>query len=212
MKSTRSLIQVAGLTLLTAGSLPASVFVTNPTAPWYPNGSVVSIGTVFDVGSTAVSIRALGLFDKDGDGLEHSETVALFSTDQTLLGSVTLQSGTGPLLRDGTRWANLTTPIALKANTTYVLAWTGHADSQVNVGAAGSITLNPLFTFNGPGYSYSETGIPGLLFPPLDQRSTGLFAFGGNMELVPEPAAGWIVAAGLLGFAAWRRGRSRVND
>lgn len=213
MKSTRSLLQVASLTLLTAGSVPAAVFVTNPVGAWDSSGSEVSIGTVFNVGSTPVSIKALGLFDKDGDGLEQAEEVGIYALGQvpTLLGSVTIQKDQGSVFHDGTRWENLAKVIDLQANTTYVLAWSLHSRTvPVTVTNPTGFTLNPLFTLDGLGYAYSETGIPGLNFPNLDQRAVGHFAFGGNMELVPEPSAGLVVGAGLLGIAAWRRGRNRV--
>lgn len=213
MKSTRSLLQVASLTLLTAGSLPASVFVSNPTGGWFDGGSLVAIGTQFSVGASPVSIGALGLFDENGDGLANSELVGIFSLDKTLLGSVAIKAGTGSVLHDGTRWENLTTPINLQANTQYMLAWSVRPSADmVNVGSSSQVTVNSPFTLQGVGYSYTETGIPGLNFPELSQRTVGLFAFGGNMEVVPEPAAGWIVAAGLLGFAVWRRARAGVRD
>ncbi len=214
MNPTRNLLQVAGLTLLTAGTLPAAVFVSNPTGGWYDGGSLVSIGTLFSVGSSPVSIKALGLFDQNGDGLERSEQVGIFALGPTptLLGKVSIQEGTGSVFHDGSRWENLTTPITLSANTSYMLAWSVQRDAvPVNVSTANQVTVNPPFTLEGIGYSYTETGTYGLNFPNLSQRSVGLYAFGGNMELVPEPAAGLIVAAGLLGFAGWRRRRSSVE-
>jgi hypothetical protein len=213
MNSRKTLLGVASLTLLAAGSASAQVFATDPKGEWVGGGSVVTIGTDFTVGNVGVTVGSLGIFDKDGDGLERAEEVGIFRADKTLLGSVTLKSGTGSLFHDGTRWENLTTPIALNANTTYFLAWTVHPlkDSGVTLNIVkdpSEVTINPLFSLAGNGYLYTDTGVPGLNFPGQGERSVGLFAFGGNLALVPEPATvGLATALGLLGLAGWRRCR-----
>lgn len=213
MNSPKTLLGVAGLTLLAAGSASAQVFATNPSGTWEDGGSVVTIGTQFSVGNLGVTVGSLGLFDKDGDGLERAEEVGIFDSSKNLLGSVNLKSGTGSLFHDGTRWENLTTPIALAANTTYFLAWTVHPlnDNGVPlnlVNNPANVTINPLFNLAGSGYQYTDTGVPGLNFPGQSQRSVGLYAFGGNLALVPEPATvGVAMGMGLLGLAGWRRCR-----
>lgn len=213
MNSPRTLLGVASLTLLAAGSASAQVFATDPVGTWSDGGSIVTIGTDFTVGNVGVTVGSLGIFDKDGDGLERAEEVGIFRADKTLLGSVNLKSGTGSLFHDGSRWENLTTPIALNANTTYFLAWTVHPLKDGGVPLTivtdlANVKINPLFSLAGNGYLYTDTGVPGLNFPGQGQRSVGLYAFGGNLALVPEPATvGVAMGLGLLGLAGWRRCR-----
>lgn len=210
MNSTRNLMGLASLTVLTAGSASAAVF-WNPSGNWSDGGSVVAIGTPFSVGDAAVTIRSLGIFDMDEDGLEYAEQVGIFTTDKTLLGSVEIKAGTASPLRDGTRWEDLTLAINLNPNTEYVLAWTVRQNGvPINVAQPGYVFVDPLFNLAGTGFTYTETGVEGLNFPNQGQRSVGLYAFGGNMELVPEPmTTGLVAGAGLLGFAVWRQRRNR---
>jgi len=209
MNVTRTFLGAATLSVAAAASASAAVFATNPSGSWADGGSVVSIGTFFSVGDAPVTVRALGIFDRDEDGLEYSEQVGLYDLDKNLLGSVTVKAGTGSSLRDGSRWEDLLSTITLNPNTTYVLAWsTRQNGNPLNLAAGPYVTIDPAFTLESTGYFYTETGIPGLHFPNQNERSPNFFAFGGNMELtlIPEPAAaGALIGVTLLGFGAWRR-------
>ena len=69
-------------------------------------------------------LTSLGFFDQNQDGLENSHMVGIYDQAHTLLGSVTVKAGTASTLHDGARWERLNSPIALSANTMYMLAAT----------------------------------------------------------------------------------------
>ena len=217
MNSTRNLFGAVALTALTAGTASAAVFATNPSGIWGDGGSIVTAGTTFSVGSKAVVIPSLGLFDENGDGMAFAESVGIYTTGATptLLGSVTIKAGKDSVFHDGSRWESLTKPLELNANTTYLLAWTVRQNGDpINViDDPSKVVIDPLLSLGQSGYSYTQTGISGLNFPDLGQRSFGYYAFGGNLEVfaVPEPATtACFVGVGLIGFAAWRRSRSNA--
>lgn len=218
MNSTCKFLGATALSVLTTGAASAAIFATNPSGVWSDGGSFLAAATAFSVGSKSVVVPALGLFDEGGDGMDFIEKVGIFTlTDSpTLLGSVTIKEGTGSVFHDGSRWENLTKPIELKANTSYLLAWTVRpvGDPVTLIDSLSNVSIDPLFKVLGSGYIYTDTGIEGLRFPSQSQRSVGLYAFGGNFQAqaVPEPAmTACVVGAGLLGFAAWRSRRPAVK-
>ena len=217
MNSTRNLFGAVALTALTAGTASAAIFATNPNGIWADGGSLVAVATAFSVGSQNVIVPSLGIIDENGDGLDHFERVGIFTleAESQLLGSVIIKEGTGSLFHDGSRWENLTKPIELQANTSYLVAWTLRPEgNRVNlVHDLSKVDIDPLFSILGSGYIYTETGVDGLSRPTLNQRSFGIYAIGGNFEAhaVPEPATtACFVGFGLIGFAAWRRSRSNA--
>src|ERR1043166_3806147 len=97
MKRILHLVSAGSLVLLAVSTAQAAnIFATNPSGIWYnanPSGGVGNtIGIPFTVGSTPVSVSALGFFDELEDGLIGAHTVGIYTTSQTLLGSVTIPS------------------------------------------------------------------------------------------------------------------------
>lgn len=67
------------------------------------------------------SVNWLGYYDKDGDGLANSHTVALWDGANNLLGSVTVPAGTSAPLVNGYRWAPLPSTVGLTYGSWYVI-------------------------------------------------------------------------------------------
>ncbi|MDE0596291.1 MAG: choice-of-anchor J domain-containing protein [Roseibacillus sp.] len=76
-----------------------------------------ALGNDFDVSSPdGILVTRLGVFDDLSDGLNSTITVGIFDrTTATLVGSSLTLSGNEGSLEDGTRFADLTSPIALPA-------------------------------------------------------------------------------------------------
>ena len=188
------------------GAQAGLIFATNPTGSWTPGGSDMTFGTPFTVGSAGITITSLGFFDQDGDGLLSPHQVGIFNAAHTLLGSVTVPSGTAATLHDGTRWMALATPIALAANTSYMLAGGVLATGdKVNISTAAQVTVDPGFTL-GTGVTYTF----GSSFTyPSTTLIPGSYGFGTNMEsasAVPEPStyALLCISLGVVGFVRRR--------
>ncbi len=81
-------------------------------------------GGSFQIGAEDVPVTHLGYYDINQDGLLSEHRVGIWPAEggTNLIGFVTVPAGTDALLTNGYRWVALTTPILLRANTTYVLA------------------------------------------------------------------------------------------
>jgi hypothetical protein len=146
----------------------------------------------------------LGFFDKDGDGLSVAHEVGLFATDQTLLGKVTIPSGTGAALHDGARWLTLASPIILAPSTGYMLAATVVADEDMlNASSPIDVTIDSRFHLTQAGYAEGFGGAQ--LVYPADPTSHMFYGFGANFEMVPEPGTGALLALGLAALLGRRR-------
>ena len=81
------------------------------------------VGCLFKVGATNVPVTHLGYYDAGGDGLAMDHHVGIFSADSsTLLAWVLVTNGVDMVLTNGYRWAALSAPYLLRADTSYVLA------------------------------------------------------------------------------------------
>lgn len=81
-----------------------------------------TVGFSFTVGAAPLSVTQLGVWDKGGDGLSASNTVALWDESGTMLGVVSMPPGTSAPLIAGFRYGVLLSEVLLSVNTTYVLA------------------------------------------------------------------------------------------
>lgn len=78
-------------------------------------------GWKFTVGPTALEATALGEYDAGGDGLGMSVEVGVWDSSGTLLGMVTVPSGTLPPLIGSFRYQALGTSIVLQSLQTYTI-------------------------------------------------------------------------------------------
>jgi hypothetical protein len=112
------------------------------------NNGGLDIGHTFIVSGNGIRVLSLGVFDYQGNGLNSSHAVALFSgtgSGSTLVpgSTVTVPSGTSAALKDGFRFWPLSSPITLPAGNYSVIVY------QMN-GGSGS-----------DGYGQGTTGFIG---------------------------------------------------
>lgn len=215
MKPNAWIVLTAGLGLATATATASVIFAENPTGAWNVAGNALTAGTPFTVGASTLMLTSLGFFDQNQDGLENSHMVGIYDQAHTLLGSVTVKAGTASTLHDGARWEQLNSPIALSANTMYMLAATFlDTGDKANISTKAQVTLDPNFTLALSGFTYKPGAT--LNYPSTPGGLIGSYAFGANMEVVaaPEPSQ-WammgVVVMGITGYAA-RRFRTKANS
>jgi len=87
------------------------------------------VGIVFRASESSDRIVThLGYYDSGNDGLQASHRVGVYSATPatagagTLLAEVTVPAGTNAFLENGYRWVELSTPLTLETNLSYVLA------------------------------------------------------------------------------------------
>ena len=178
-----------------------------------------TFGTRFTIGADPLSVTKLGYIDQmnvvggsHGDGLQDAHRVGIFD-----LSGTELTSAEAPVVAAGTaapldglnwRWVTLATPIALAANTTYVMAGDtgttgevyryGWLSSSAQWGAG--LTPSPrVQTGVGVGWAYPSTG--------LTPNEVWVSA---NMEydVIPEPATMCLLGIGGLGLLLRKRRRA----
>jgi hypothetical protein len=212
MRFFKQLVYMAAAVLCLAASQSRAdiIFASNPSNPQYGgwiDESAQVFGTPFTVGTSPMSITALGYFDLSGGGLPFAHEVGIYSLARTLLGSVSVPAGTGATLHDGTRWVNLATPIALTADTGYMLAFTVPANDVTRAYDRSDVTIDPHFApLSSSGYNQKASS--SLVYPDGGGWPPN-YVFGGNMmegtSAVPEPAVmltnGVILLA--VGLGAW---------
>ena len=188
---------VSAASLALAGAACAAIFATNPTGPPY-TFATESDGTRFTVGASSIEVTRLGIWDEGGDGLNASFTVGIYRvSDQALLGSVVVPSGTAATLDSGTRWTDLGTPLTLTAGADYVVA-TRRADTSDTFHRAddpGQWTIAAGVTADNGVFAASDPGV--LTYPNIPLANNGLLGPNFDFTPVPEPA-GWAGIAAML--------------
>ena len=171
-------------------------------------------GYNFFTGRDTLSIFSLGYWDENGDGLEVSHEVGIWSADgSTLLASAVVPAGTAGFLDSGFRFVSIT-PVVLAAGQQYLAGgFNGTGDSVVRFADATShdpnVTLGSTRFDPAPftGVFTAPTGTQGTNF---DDGYFGPNFNGGNP--VPEPAT-WalmILGFGVAGAALRRRRTLRL--
>ena len=144
------------LALLAVAVLAANAahgaLVIGPSSPTNARTGNYTIGYEFTVGSSPITLNALGVEDDASAALMSQHAVDVWSSTGTLLYSATVASGTSGLLSNGFRYAMLNSPITLSANTSYYIG-AGFA-SGGDTFYDGSSTA--LFT-PGPGITFTNT-------------------------------------------------------
>lgn len=133
-------------------------------------------GTEFTVGATPITARELGYFDEGNNGNISEHQVGLWNSAGSLLGSVTIKTGTQSPLVGEFRWEPLPLDITLSPGATYRLGGTttaGTTDLFRDVAQPGQVNdvtyspgvsiLNGVYSPNGTGFVYptSVFGGPG---------------------------------------------------
>ena len=190
------------------GAAAQGVFATGLSdANWLPVSWDRTLGTPFTLTGGSVTVGALGFFQQPGlsDGLSGTHVVGIFGPDLTLLGSATVPSGTAAPYHDGTRWATLATPITLTPGNQYVLAATVTTDGDyVNAAPPPGVTIAPGFSLAGSDFLFASG--TELQYPDIESGQW-FYAFGANLEAVPEPGVLTLLGAGLGAVALHLRRR-----
>jgi hypothetical protein len=159
----------------------------------------LTLGREFTVGSSAIQLTRLGVYDGLGDGLSSSHQVGVWRTsDQSPVGTATVPAGTDAVLISDWRFVDVI-PITLDANTTYRIAALESSPADGNP-FGGIISL-------GSGIASATNGsvyLNGFGYPSLGNSSLRVFA-NAEFSVVPEP--GTAALGALAGLTLLRRRR-----
>jgi hypothetical protein len=188
---------IAALICCVATFAFANTIITDP-GPGFLGGTTgnTTLGYDFTVGSSAIELAALGVWDWNQDGLADAHTVSLWDTAGNLLASAAISPGTVNPLVGEFRYATII-PIILSAGTTYVFGATyvdHDADPVIGNVSGDQATFDPAVS---PGNARKPTS-GGFVFPNDTSAGPGSFV-GPNAQFrsVPEPGS----TALLLGLA-----------
>ena len=188
---------IAALICCVATFAFANTIITDP-GPGGLGGTTANttVGYDFTVGSSAIELTALGIWDWNQDGLTNAHTISLWDTAGNLLASAAISPGTVNPLVGEFRYATII-PITLSAGTTYVFgaSYVGYdLDAFIRNVSGAQATFDPAVS---PGNGRFVTG-GGFAFPDNTSAGPGSFV-GPNAQFrsVPEPGS----TALLLGLA-----------
>jgi hypothetical protein len=151
-----------------------------------------------------LQVTALGVFDDFGDGLDVAYEVGIWNSSTALLDSVVVPAGTSATLIGDFRYQDLSTAIALTSGASYRIGVLVPATQELVNGVTSVVTSS--ITINTPNlFTRSAT----LSYPST--VSAGRMYMTGNMLLVPEPSAVWLVGSGILALACAARRRNRTR-
>ncbi|MEX0676189.1 MAG: PEP-CTERM sorting domain-containing protein, partial [Pirellulales bacterium] len=166
--------------------------------------------------NAALSITSLGFFDRDDDGLNVAHQVGIWDSDQNLIGSTVIPSGTSASLVNGFRYVSVA-PINLASGQNYIIAATqpSPSDNEIWITVAHDFSVDPNLSYEaqrfiqGIGLGASLTFPTNQFVPSGDVRN-----FGPNFQfnVVPEPSS-FVLAIGVglgLLFAGLWRSRTRT--
>lgn len=160
----------------------AAVIVTNQSGSTNGiacTGGGNTTGWKFTVGPNDLEATALGSYDLDGDGLGMSVEVGLWDSSGTLLGMVTVPTGTMPPLIGSFRYEALVTPIVLQSLQSYTIGGrcTGIGPSYASITNASSFTFSADFSAAGGRYTTAD-----LVFEEPTLDIFGTIFLGPNLE------------------------------
>lgn len=152
-----------------------------------------------------IRVIALGMYDKQGNGLQIAHPVGLWDEEGGLLRSVVLGAGSGAPLIDRFRYAE-TPSIVLSPGQWYTVGVYSDAFA-LNDGMIvddGDFAINEIIHYEG----FSRTdATDGLHIPLTPNAGSFQHRFGANFRFEVVPAPGAIALLGFGGFALSRRRR-----
>ena len=146
------------------------------------SGADTNHGREFTV-NVPIVVTHLGLFDDDDDDIDISHAIGLWRlNDSALLAVGVVFSGTGNLLLDHLRYADVV-DVPLVVGENYVIcSYSASANTDLVIYVPGNLQLHPTVDILG---GREKTGGGGLKIPDtpcVDDR------FGPNFQFIPEPA------------------------
>ncbi len=208
--------------LASAGTISAGISFTENGTEGHADHKSRMIGWQFTVGADPLLVTELGFQDFGLNGLSASHQVGIWRlSDEVLIDSVVVPSGTSGALDGFFRYAPLDSPPTLTPGTTYVISGfdNGYDPSVGDVEISGypnmdvaGFSVDPAITIGDEGTAHGpfqgSFGFPTSLVVP-DARAA---IMGPNLRFaaVPEPSSFVIIVGlGLIGIAGygWRRKR-----
>jgi hypothetical protein len=164
-------------------------------------------GFDFTVGSTALQVTALGLWDQNRNGFTNAHDIGLWDNSGNLLAQVSVSAGTTNQLVGDFRYVSLATPVVLNAGATYVLGATfrnADLDRVISNFSGNQATFDPSVL---PGNYRQIVGSSSLLFPNQNIQPGSAVGANAIFSTVPEGGPGILPIAFLFGalFLAHRK-------
>ncbi|MDX2286162.1 MAG: DUF4082 domain-containing protein [Bacteroidia bacterium] len=167
--------------------------------------SDATLGYAFRVGSAAVNVFKLGLWDQGADGLNESHQIGIWNISGELLVSTTVAAGNSGELSGNFRYATLLESIQLDAETVYIIAARYYNIDNSDAYITGTYSLG-----SGLGWDVSKDrysiDYAGFVYPVFSDG--GAANIGPNLQYdlvpqsVPEPDTSILLVSGgaLLAF------------
>lgn len=180
--ATFAAVALTSLTTVTAqAQVPAFSFTPPPGGTSFSGNT--TFGETFTVGTNAISVTSLGVWDDQQNGLAEAHPVTIWNGAGTALGSATVPLGTAGTLLGQYRYTNLLTPFTLTANTTYTI---GAYFTTTGDGAPVLISPGNISSASGVTYGAPRNGI-GNAFPTGNAFALGNI-LSANFQFTAAPA------------------------
>lgn len=149
-----------------------------------------TVGWSFAVGPRDLTLTALGVYDREADGLLDAHPVGLWTGTGTLLAQTTIPAGTAGTLVGDYRYRSVP-HLTLAAGQTYIIgAYFGPVEDHCVGGACGDVLLlqgsqiyAPGISFNRSVQTHSAAGSGALAFPNVN-AGVDEGVFGPNFQLM----------------------------
>lgn len=213
MKTMKHPLLLASAMLALATTCSNAATLLTYSAGTNTNTHTGTIGAVFTVGSSNLSVTSLGFHDigntgslaSNGDGLQGSHAVGIWNnTTGALVASATIQSGTSSALIVDYRYETLGSTVTLTAGQAYTIgAMMGSGDFYISANSANNFTVATGAT---GGVSVYDSDALMSTRPTLNGGLTNRWG-PANMQftVVPEPSAALLGGLGILALLRRRR-------
>jgi hypothetical protein len=204
-------VVVTSALLLSLSSLASAgtLALTSVEGTHFTSGGDQLYGWIFSV-NTPITVTSLGVYDENSDGLSISHDVGIYrQSDQLLLGSTTVPSGTAGTLLDTFRFESVS-PFSLATGTYVIVMTMPQGTSDLQVADATTFTTASEITYINSAFDSGSA----LAFP--NPAFNGAFApgmFGPNFTFsdssVPEPSTYSALGLGLTALLLLARRAKR---